>query len=204
MKKILSIVAAVLFSFSYSGDLYAQVMSDTFDSNENGWSEIVNKKKGTALVIDGVLHMESKEGVQVISSCYAPFDYEKPFVLKVEALAKKIDDVRFFGILLDCEDDNNNILFYLCEGEARLRVTKEGQIVGEKSERLNLDSGKKVGISFEVEYNLTELIFRVNGVKATSYRRRVSKGEFLLGTSGIGFYACNGQVIDWDNLTVEQ
>lgn len=202
MKKILSIVAAVLFSFSYSGDLYAQVMSDTFDSNENGWSEIVNKKKGTALVIDGVLHMESKDSVT--SYCYAPFDYEKPFVLKVEALAKKIDDDRFFGILLDYEDDNNYILFYLCEGEARLRVRKEGQIVGEKGERFNLDSGKKVGISFEVEYNLTELIFRVNGVRATSYRRRVGKGEFLLGTSGIGFYACNGQVIDWDNLTVEQ
>ena len=37
-----------------------------------------------------------------------------------------------------------------------------------------------------------------------SYRRRVAKDEFLLGTSGIGFFARGGQVIDFDNLKIIQ
>ena len=57
---------------------------------------------------------------------------------------------------------------------------------------------------FEVEYNLNELVFKVNGVKAMSYRRRLAKDEFLLGTSGIGFFAQEGQVIDFDNLKIIQ
>ena len=59
-------------------------------------------------------------------------------------------------------------------------------------------------MEFEVEYNLNELIYRVNGIKAMSYRRRLSKDEFLLGTSGIGFFAKGGQIIDFDNLKIVQ
>jgi hypothetical protein len=57
-----------------------------------------------------------------------------------------------------------------------------------------------VGIEFEVEYNLNELVFK----RAMTYRRRVAKDEYLLGTSGIGFFARGGQVIDFDNLKVIQ
>ena len=67
-----------------------------------------------------------------------------------------------------------------------------------------MNKGKKVGIEFEVQYNLNELIFFVNGVRAMTYRRRVAKDEYLLGTSGIGFYARGGQVIDFDNLQIIQ
>ena len=124
--------------------------------------------------------------------------------MQVEALAKKIDDDKIFGILLDYEDDQNFILFYIREDEANLEVVREGKIIGMKQEALKLRKGKLVGIEFEVEYNLNELTFKVNGVRAMSYRRRVAKDEFLLGTSGIGFFARGGQTIDFDNLKILQ
>ncbi len=182
--------------------LSAQVMEDDFETNQFGWTESVGKR-GLAIIQDGVIHLESKSK-GITSTCYGPFDYSKPFILSVEALAKKIDDDKIFGILLDYEDDQNYILFYICEGEANLEVCKEDKIVGKKQEALKLNKGKKVGIEFEVHYNLNELIYYVNGVRAMTYRRRVAKDDFLLGTSGIGFFARDGQVIDFDNLKIVQ
>jgi hypothetical protein len=181
---------------------FAQQMMDDFESNQFGWTESVGKR-GTAIIRDGVLHMESKDN-PLTSTCYGSFDINKPFIMQVEALAKKIDDDKVFGILLDYEDDKNYILFYICQDEANLEIYREGEIIGNKQEALKLRKGKLVGIEFEVEYNLNELTFKVNGVRAMSYRRRVAKDEFLLGTSGIGFYARNGQTIDFDNLKIMQ
>lgn len=177
-------------------------MEDDFETNQFGWTETAGKR-GTAVVKDGVLHMESK-GVPLMSTIYAPFDINKPFILTCEALAKKIDDDRVFGIVLDYEDEQNFLCFYICEGEARLEVYKENRLIANRYETIKLKAGKRVGIEFEVEYNLNELIFKVNGIKSMAYRRRVQKDEFLLGTSGIGFFARNGQVIDFDNLKIMQ
>ena len=185
-----------------SPNLYAQVMEDDFESNQFGWTESVGKR-GVAVIRDGVLHMESK-GKPLTSTCYGSFDINKPFILQAEALAKKIDDDKIFGILLDYEDDQNYILFYICEDEANLEIVKEDKLIGKKQEALKLKKGKRVGVEFEVEYNLNELVYKVNGVRAMSYRRRVAKDEFLLGTSGIGFFARGGQVIDFDNLKIIQ
>jgi len=191
----------VLFTF-FGLDLHAQVMEDDFDTNQFGWTESVGKR-GLAVIRDGVLHLESK-GKPLSSTCYGSFDINKPFVLQAEALAKKIDDDKIFGILLDYEDDQNYILFYICEDEANLEVVKEDKLIGRKQEALKLKKGKRVGVEFEVEYNLNELVYKVNGVRAMSYRRRVAKDEYLLGTSGIGFFARGGQVIDFDNLKIIQ
>ena len=185
-----------------TSNIEAQVMEDDFESNQFGWTESVGKR-GIAVIRDGVLHMESK-GKPLTSTCYGSFDINKPFVLQVEALAKKIDDDKIFGILLDYEDDQNYILFYICEDEANLEVVKEDKLIGRKQEALKSKKGKKVGVDFEVEYNLNELVYKVNGVRAMAYRRRVAKDEFLLGTSGIGFFARSGQVIDFDNLKIIQ
>ena len=185
-----------------SPNLYAQVMEDDFESNQFGWTESVGKR-GVAVIRDGVLHMESK-GKPLTSTCYGSFDINKPFILQAEALAKKIDDDKIFGILLDYEDDQNYILFYICEDEANLEIVKEDKLIGRKQEALKLKKGKRVGVEFEVEYNLNEIVYKVNGVRAMSYRRRVAKDEFLLGTSGIGFFARGGQVIDFDNLKIIQ
>ena len=83
----------------------AQVMDDDFESNQYNWAER-SSSKGIALIRDGVMHLESKSK-PVTATCYAPFDVNKPFVMTVEALAKKIDGSKLFGILLDYEDDQN-------------------------------------------------------------------------------------------------
>lgn len=199
MKKIILFVTGL---FGLLTGLDAQVMEDDFESNQYGWVERASKY-GTAILRDGMLHMESKDK-PLFSTCYAPFDTNKPFILQVEALAKKIDDDKSFGIVLDYEDDYNYICFYICEGEAKLEAYKENKLVGFKEEALKLKKGKKVGVEFEVEYNLNEIVFKVNGVHAMTYRRRVAKDEYLLGTSGIGFFARGGQVIDFDNLKIMQ
>ena len=198
MKKLLIIIFASVIGY---GTSYGQVMDDDFESNQYNWSEL-SSSRGKALIRDGVMHLESKSKF-VLATCYAPFDVNKPFVLTVEALAKKIDGNNLFGILLDFEDEQNYILFYISDDEAKLEITKENKVVGFKEEALKLRKGKKVGIEFEVEYNLNELIFKVNGVRAMSYRRRIAKDDFLLGTSGIGFYARQG-TIDFDNLKIIQ
>lgn len=198
MRKLLITLFALFIGYS-SG--YCQVMEDDFESNQYNWSEL-SSTRGKALIQDGVMHLESKSKF-VLATCYAPFDVNKPFVLSVEALAKKIDSSNLFGILLDFEDEQNYILFYISDDEAKLEITKENKIIGYKEEALKLRKGKKVGIDFEVEYNLNELIFKVNGVRAMAYRRRIAKDDFLLGTSGIGFYARKG-TIDFDNLKVIQ
>lgn len=192
------LIAIMLLSTSVS---FAQ-MEDDFESNQYYWNE-TSSKRGVALIKDGVLHMESK-GEPLLCTTYAPFDVNKPFVLTCEALAKKVTDDKIFGIVLDYEDEQNYMRFYICEEEARLEVIKEGIVKGARYERINLQSGKKVGITFEVEYGLNELIFKVNNARALAYRKRVVGDEFLLGTSGIGFFAKDGMVIDFDNLKVMQ
>lgn len=201
MKKILLFVALLLIGGQTA---LAQVMEDDFESNQFGWTESVGKR-GIAVLREGRLHLESK-GKEIVSACYAPFSTDKPFVLTVEALAKKIDDDRSFGIVLDYEDDQNYMRFFISEGEAVLEVIRDGvdRPVRIKREALKLRGGKKVGVEFEVDYNLKELEFKVNGVKALSFQRRLAEGEFLLGTSGIGFFANGGQVIDFDNLKIIQ
>lgn len=199
MRKFLFLIIVLLGIYT---NTFAQLMVDDFESNQFGWTESAGKR-GMAVIKDGVMHLESK-GKGINSTCYAPFDFSKPFTLSVEALAKKIDDDKIFGILLDYEDDQNYMLFYICEGEANLEVVREDKIVGKKQEALKLKKGKKIGVEFEVEYKLNELEFRVNGVRAMDYRRKIAQGEFMLGTSGIGFFARGGQVIDFDNLKINQ
>ena len=202
MKKLFILVFMMLFGYEA---VQAQVMEDDFESNHYNWSEI-SSNRGLAVIKDGVLHLESYatgNSKSVMSTCYAPFEINKPFVMTVEALANKIGNNKLFGILLDYEDEHNYILFYVDNDEAKLEVWKENKLIGYKEESLKLRKGKKVGIDFEVEYNLNELVFKVNGVRAMAYRRRISKDDFLLGTSGIGFYARKG-TIDFDNLKIIQ
>ena len=193
---------SLLVAFGGYVTSFAQIMEDNFDSNQYNWSELSNKR-GKALIQNGVMHLDSRSKY-VLSTCYAPIDVNRPFILTVEAVARKIDSSRLYGILLDYEDDQNFILFYIKNDEARLEVCKEDKIIGYKRESLKLRRGRNVGLHFEIEYNLNELIFKVNGVRAMSYRRRrIAKDDFLLGTSGIGFYTRKG-MIEFDNLKVMQ
>lgn len=179
----------------------AQVMLDDFESNQYGWTE-TTQRGGLAVIKDGVMRLEAKS--EVHATCYAPFDYNKPFTMTVDVLADKIATQPEFGLLFDYEDDENYIEFVVYRERAVLSRKVSGKVVARKTEDLKLEKGKGIGLQIEVEYTLNELTFRVNGVKALSYRRRVAYGEFLLGTSGIGFYAGLGQKVSFDNLKIEQ
>ena len=112
MKKLFALVTIMLFCYEAA---QAQVMEDDFESNQYNWSEI-SSKRGEAIIKDGVLHLESYasgNSKSVMSTCYAPFEINKPFVMTVEALADKIGSNKLFGILLDYEDEHNYILFYV-------------------------------------------------------------------------------------------
>ena len=200
MKKTLSIIASLLL-FVTGGN--AQVMLDDFESNQFGWTE-TTQRGGLAVIKDGVMRLEAKGSGTVYATCYAPFDYNKPFILSCDVLADKINSYPEFGLLFDYEDDQNYIKFILYRESAVLVRMVAGNEVAKKTEDLKLNKGKGIGLQIEVEYTLNELTFRVNGVKALSYRRRVAYGEFLLGTSGIGFYAGLGQKVSFDNLKIEQ
>ena len=195
-------IVLLVFSLFVFNRMEAQIMEDDFESNQFGWTESAGKR-GIAIIRDGVLHMESKGTKPLTSTCYAPFDISKPFYMQVDALVDKVNNDKF-GILLDYEDDQNYILFYVFEGEAKLEVYREGKIIGRKEEAIKLNKGKKIGVTFEVDYKLNEMEFKVNGIRAMTFRRRITKDEFLLGTSGIGFFAKGGQVIDFDNLKITQ
>lgn len=205
MKKI-TLVLFLLLSILSSK---AQVMFDDFETNQYGWTE-TTQRGGTAVIKDGVLRLEGTsvatantvQGVQ--TTCYAPFDYNKPFTMTVDVIADKIGSWPYFGILLDYEDDQNFMVFMILREFAILKRYQEGRLVAEKMEDIKLERGKEIGFKFEVEYTLNELTFRINDVKALSYRRRLSSGEYLLGTSGIGFFAGYRQKVSYDNLTIEQ
>ena len=198
MKKNIAIVALALLC---SLNTKAQVMTDDFDTNQYGWTE-TTQRGGLAVIKDGVMRLEAKDKVH--ATCYAPFDYNKPFTMTVDVLADKIATMPEFGLMFDYEDDENYINFIMYRDRAVLVRKVAGTVVARKSEDLKLEKGKGIGLQIEVEYTLNELTFRVNGVKALSYRRRMAYGEFLLGTSGIGFYAGLGQRVSFDNLKIEQ
>jgi len=193
---------AVLSLFSVMG-MKAQVMVDDFETNQFGWTE-TTQRGGLAVIKDGVMRLEAKGSGIVNTTCYAPFDFNKPFIMTVDVLADKIGSWPEFGILFDYEDDHNFIRFTMMRETCILQRFVANTQVARKEEDLKLDKGKNIGLQVEVEYTLNELTFRINGVKALSYRRRVAHGEFLLGTSGIGFYAGLGQKVSFDNLKIEQ
>ena len=200
MKKVFF---AVFSLFLLSVTANAQIMEDDFSSNQFGWTE-TSGRGGKAIIKDGMLYLEADDDTEVHATCYAPFDYDKPFVMSVDVLADKVSKWERFGVLFDYEDEQNYIRFTLFKNEAILERFVANKLVARKQEDLKLNKGKKIGLTIEVEYNLNELVFKVNGVKSLTYRRRVPNGEFLLGTSGIGFCAINEQKVNFDNLKIVQ
>lgn len=194
-----SLLTAMLLMISLAS--FAQI-EDNFDSNIFSWNE-TSSKRGVALVKDGVLHMESK-GEKLMCVTYLPVDIMKPFVLSCEALAKKLSGDKTFGIIIDYVDEKNYMCFYMNEDEALLEVYREGILKGNKYARHNFQSGKNLSFVFEVEYKLNELVFKVNNITIMAYRSPLGVHGCMLDTSGFGFFAKDGMVIDFDNLKVTQ
>ena len=204
MNKQLFLLCLSMMAFTAN----AQTMVDDFETNQYGWTEMSNKS-GIAIIKDGFIRLEAKPGEEVFSTCYAPFDFNKPFTMSVDVLdvgkfSLPVINFRQIGLLLDYEDEKNHIKFYLFRESAVLERVVNGVIVARKAEELKRAVETGSGLKLEVNYTLNELSFRINGIKSLSYRRRLPQGEFMLGTSGIGFYAAMSTKVSFDNLIIEQ
>lgn len=197
MKKIALFTYAVLFALGS----HAQITED-FETNNFGWTERVSDKF-VAVIKDGKMHLEGKFEA-AFSDCYAPFDISKPFELKCESFVKSLSGKKNFGIIVDYEDDYNYTMFTIEDDQVKVTRVERGQIVGHRIADLKLKSTKKTGVDFKLEYTLQKLTLYVNDMKAIDYQRRLPTGQFLLGTSGIGFYAGKNTTVDFDNLVITQ
>lgn len=177
-------------------------ITDDFESNNFGWTESAGSNY-EALVKEGHLHLVGKSS-HGISSCYAPFDLSKPFELKCECFIKSLTGSKNFGIMLDYVDDDNYILFCITNENVHVRYIKEGKEVGHRTADLKLKSKKKTGMDFKLEYSLQKITLYINDVRAIDYQRRLEPGQFMLGTTGIGFYVDEGTTVDFDNLVIIQ
>lgn len=197
MKKLIIALMAVL-SFATAK---AQVLDD-FESNNFGWTESVGSNY-EAIIKEGHLHLKGKSKPG-ISACYAPFDLSRPFELRCEAFVKSLTGSKNFGILIDYEDDDNYILFSITNENINVKYIKEGKEAGHRTADLKIKSKKKTGMDFRLEYTLQKIVLYVNDVRAIEYQRRLEPGQFMLGTTGIGFYVDEDTEVDFDNLEIRQ
>ena len=177
-------------------------ISDDFENNNLGWSENVSNSS-IAIIKDGHLHLEGKDKA-AIASCYAPFDINKPFELKCESFIKSLTGKKNFGLIMDYEDDMNFTLFKIEDDKASVSRFEEGKTVAHKVQDLKLKSRKKTGLDFKIEYTLQKITLFINDMRAIEYQRRMNTGQYMLGTTGIGFYADKNTVVDFDNLSIIQ
>lgn len=202
MKKI-ALLAAALFVSSIVA--FGQT-TETFDSNSWGWTEY-SGDKGEAIVINGVLHLESKQNklddIQnvingICSTAYAPIDPQKGFKLTCEATVEKIDYEKTFGIVLDYKDDMNCIILLIRRDFAQFFSIREGKVVRRTDRQFKLGKQKKAALDISVKYIDSNLELRVNDINAFQQELR----NVEIDTNGIGFFAYGNVKVDFDNVTV--
>lgn len=135
---------------------------------------------------------------QVITSCYGPFDPRKNFIFKCEALAKKISNKGYFGIIFDYKDDSNYSAFYICKGDKNAMVhyerAVEGKIVGTRTADIKLKQKRKAAFDFELRSSYDKVEFYCNDMLAMEVR--YNPVMFC----GIGFSIYGQQTVDFDNV----
>ena len=181
---------------------------ETFDSNKFGWLESV-EKDGSAIITEGVMRLEGKNALddvwslkagesQVITSCYAPFDPQKNFTFKCDAIAKKINDKGYFGLVFDYMDDYNYSVFYIFKGDKNAMVlyqrVKDGEIIGYRLADLKLKEKKNAAFAFELRSSFDRVEFYCNDMKAMEVRYNPIQ------YCGIGFAIFGQQTVDFDNV----
>ena len=181
---------------------------ETFDSNTFGWIESVGKD-GSAIIVEGVMRLEGKNALddiwnltagysQVITSCYAPFDPQKNFTFKCDAVAKKINDKGYFGLIFDYMDNYNYSAFYILKGDKNAIVIyhrlKDGKIVGYRSADLKLKEKKNAAFAFELRSSFDRVEFYCNDMKAMEVRYNPIQ------YCGIGLAVFGQQTVDFDNV----
>ena len=181
---------------------------ETFDSNTFGWIESV-QKDGSAIIVEGVMRLEGKNALddiwnlkagssQVITSCYAPFDPQKNFTFKCDAVAKKINDKGYFGLIFDYMDNYNYSAFYILKGDKNAIVLyhrlKDGKIVGHRFADLKLKEKKNAAFAFELRSSFDRVEFYCNDMKAMEVRYNPIQ------YCGIGLAVFGQQTVDFDNV----
>lgn len=195
MKRLL-LSMIVLIAVSANAQKFS--LKDDFETNANGWTEIVDKK-GESIITEGVLRIKSKKPDGFYEShCFTDMDVMNNFEIKCEVKVKSINDDSTFGMILDYVDDGNFIAFIISEGNARLDKYENGELIGSITNRIKLKSAKKANVELSVKNTFQKLTFEVNGMKAIEAR-------FVpLTSSGIGFYVAGEQTVAFDNLEIIQ
>lgn len=203
MKKIALLIVMFVSSLFAFGQA-----EETFDSNTWGWTEY-SGDKGDAIIINGVLHLESKRDklneIQdiingVCSTAYAPIDPQKGFKLTCEATVEKVDYEKTFGIVLDYKDDWNCIILLVRRDNARYYRVREGKVVSYADRQFKLGKQKKAALDISVKYVDGNLELRVNDINAFGTEIR----NVGIETNGIGFFAFGKVKVDFDNVTVSE
>ncbi len=181
---------------------------ETFDSNKFGWLESV-EKDGSAIITEGVMRLEGKNVLddvwslksnesQVVTSCYAPFDPQKNFTFKCDAIAKKINDKGYFGLIFDYMDNYNYSAFYIFKGDKNAMVmyhrVKDNEIIGYRLADLKLNQKKNAAFAFELRSSFDRVEFYCNDMKAMEVRYNPIQ------YCGIGFAVFGQQTVDFDNV----
>lgn len=181
---------------------------ETFDSNKFGWLESV-EKDGSAIITEGVMRLEGKNALddvwslksnesQVVTSCYAPFDPQKNFTFKCDAIAKKINDKGYFGLIFDYMDNYNYSAFYIFNGDKNAMVmyhrVKDNEIIGYRLADLKLKQKKNAAFAFELRSSFDRVEFYCNDMKAMEVRYNPIQ------YCGIGFAVFGQQTVDFDNV----
>ena len=184
----------------------AQIV-ETFDSNKFGWQEY-SQKDGSALVIDGILRIKGNNPIEnawslssrsvILSTCYAPIDPQKNFEIKSTALAKKISDKGFFGVIFDYKDDGNYSSFYIQKGDKNAIVIYEreyeNRVVGRRYTELKLPSKRNAEFDFILKSSYNDIQFICNDMKVMEVRHQ--HPQF----TGFGFIVIGQQEVEFDNV----
>lgn len=208
MKKIILTVGFVLCV-----SLANAQVKDTFDSNNLGWNEIV-QKDGEAIITEGVMRLEGKRAINdlwtldggrhmVNSYCYAPLDVRKNFSIKCTAVAKKITDKGAFGIIFDQLDEYNQSVIYITKWDNKSLLVRyyrkvNGEYVGYKANLIKIKEKKNAEFEFELKSTFDRFEFFVNGDKAIEMR------NYPITYSGFGFELHGQLLIDFDNVEFVQ
>lgn len=172
-------------------------IKDDFETNKLGWTEY-SSNRSEAIIMDGHMHLVSKNDDEAFTVCYPALDVTRNFEIKCDVLAKKIDDDKSFGIVIDYLDNYNYTVFLVTEGLAMFKNVRENKVVGRIYAPIKLKEQKKANVELKIKSSFQKVEFFVNGMKALERR-------FLhMESNGIGLLAGGKQKIDFDNFEVTQ
>ncbi len=206
MKRILFICSLLICSSITKAETSAL---ETFDANLYGWLEFV-KNDGSAIIKDGVMKLEGKVDLSsfftpssnIITSCYAPINPRENFIYKCDAIAKRINDAGYFGLIFDYMDDYNYSVFFIGKGDKNAEViynrVVDGELVGMRSADLKLKQKRKAEFHFEIRALHDKVVFNCNEMQVMEIR------YCPIRCSGIGFCVRGKQSVDFDNVVFIQ